>query len=72
MISSVLDLIGASSGIGRTTALHFAAQGALLALFSRKLSALEETKALASKYFKNPDTDVLICLYDFSKQNQNQ
>jgi NAD(P)-dependent dehydrogenase (short-subunit alcohol dehydrogenase family) len=54
----VVLITGASRGIGLTTAIFYARAGARLALVSRKLQALEESKAAVLK--EQPDTLILL------------
>jgi NAD(P)-dependent dehydrogenase (short-subunit alcohol dehydrogenase family) len=54
----VVLITGASRGIGLTTAIFYARAGARLALVSRKLQTLEESKAAVLK--EQPDTSILL------------
>jgi NAD(P)-dependent dehydrogenase (short-subunit alcohol dehydrogenase family) len=54
----VVLITGASRGIGLTSAIFYARAGARLALVSRKLQTLEESKAAILK--EQPDTQVLL------------
>jgi short-subunit dehydrogenase len=44
-VQSKLKPAGASAGVGRATAQHFARSGASLALLARNAASLDETKA---------------------------
>jgi NADP-dependent 3-hydroxy acid dehydrogenase YdfG len=54
----VVLITGASRGIGLTTAIFYARAGARLALVSRKLQTLEESRATILK--EQPDAQVLL------------
>jgi NAD(P)-dependent dehydrogenase (short-subunit alcohol dehydrogenase family) len=60
----VVLITGASRGIGLTTAIFYARAGARLALISRKLQTLEESKAAILK--EQPDTQILLIPADVS------
>jgi NAD(P)-dependent dehydrogenase (short-subunit alcohol dehydrogenase family) len=63
----VVLVTGASRGIGLTTAIFYARAGARLALVSRKLQTLEESKAAVLK--EQPDAQVLLVPADVVDPN---
>lgn len=65
--NKVVIVTGASSGIGRATALAFAVQGAHTVLVARRANALAELQAEIQKKF---NTRVLIVVADLSRQDE--
>ena len=66
LTGKVAVLTGAASGIGRATALRFAAEGAKLALADVQVEALEEIRALVEK----SGVEVVAQVTDVSKEDQ--
>jgi NAD(P)-dependent dehydrogenase (short-subunit alcohol dehydrogenase family) len=64
----VVFITGAASGIGRATALAFAAEGARVAILDRSANALEEVKASV----KNAGAEVMAIACDVSSPEQVQ
>jgi NAD(P)-dependent dehydrogenase (short-subunit alcohol dehydrogenase family) len=64
----VVFITGAASGIGRATALAFAAEGARLAILDRSANALEEVKTSV----KNAGAEVMAIACDVSSPEQVQ
>lgn len=65
--NKVVIITGASSGIGRATALAFAAQGAYTVLVARRANALAEVQEEIQSKF---DTQVLTVAADLSQQDE--
>lgn len=61
---------GASSGIGRATALLLSKNGHRVALVSRTESALQETQRIALE--QNPDADVLVIAADIADESSSK
>ena len=59
-------ITGASSGIGKETAIEFAKLGANIVLVARKKDKLEQTANELKKF----DTSILVCQCDVSKRDQ--
>ena len=68
MRNSVVIITGASSGIGRATALAFAGEGARLALAARDVSRLEETE----REVRQTGCEVFVRAVDVSDRVQTQ
>ncbi|KFD64127.1 hypothetical protein M514_04676 [Trichuris suis] len=64
-------ITGASSGIGRATAQHFAAFGAFLSLWGRDEQSLNDTKRLCIEKGL-PESKVLCCKADVTKNSEVQ
>ena len=64
--NQVVLITGASSGIGKDTAIEFAKLGAKIVLVSRKKDKLEQTANELKKF----DTSILVCPCDISKRDQ--
>jgi short-subunit dehydrogenase len=62
----IVVITGASSGIGKSTAIEFASKGAKLTLVSRRREKLEELQQFLSKF----NTEILVCPCDVSNKDQ--
>jgi len=69
--SKVVVVTGSSGGIGATTAVKFAAEGAHVVIHGRKEAALNEIKEKCLKAGKG-NTKVHICIGDISKEDVRQ
>ncbi|CDW52457.1 oxoacyl acyl carrier protein reductase; oxoacyl (acyl carrier protein) reductase [Trichuris trichiura] len=66
---NLTTLTGASSGIGRATAQHFAAFGAFLSLWGRDEQSLNDTKRMCIEKGL-PESKVLCCKADVTKNSE--
>ncbi|NDB33414.1 MAG: SDR family oxidoreductase, partial [Nitrososphaeria archaeon] len=62
----IVVITGASSGIGKATAIEFASKGSKLALVARRKEKLEELEKLLTKF----NAEILICPCDVSDKAQ--
>jgi len=72
LVGKVCIITGASSGIGKATAIHFAKLGCRLSLVGRNEKNLLETKKECLDTGKTSDKDVLTVLADVSIESDNE